>query len=66
MKYVLGKDSTRTQSVLHQFQIILLKNWTVKILRVDFSIFGSLLNALASSPSIRRNLSRRVLLLSST
>ena len=34
---------------------------TVEILRVDLFIFGSLLNALA-----RRNLSRRVLLLSST
>ena len=45
MKRVLGKYSTLTQSVLHQFQTILSKSWTVEILQIDFSIFGSLVNA---------------------
>ena len=54
MRNVLGKYSTRTQSVLHRFQIICCKNWTVEVLRVEHSIFGSLLNALASSPSTKR------------
>ena len=58
--------STRTQSVLRQFQIIHPKHWTVEILQLDFSIFGSLLNTLTFSPSTRRNLSRPALLLSST
>ena len=63
MKQVLGKHATRTQSVLHRFQLC--GKWTVEILRVEHSIFGLLLNDLASSPRTKRN-SRRVLSLSST
>ena len=66
MKWVVRKYSTRTQSVLHQFPKILCKNWTVEILQLDFFIFDSLLNDLTFSPNIRRNLSRRKRLLSST
>ena len=62
MTSVLGKCSTRTQSVLHQFQVILCKNWTVETLLLHFSIFDSLLNDLTFSPSIRRILSKHVLL----
>ena len=51
-----GKYTTRTQSVLHQFQVILCKNWTVEILQLDSPIFDSLLNDLTFSPSFRRNL----------
>ena len=59
MTWVPGKYSIRTQSVLHRFQIIRCQNctwwnslsWAVHL--------GLLLNDLASSPSKRRNLSRR-------
>ena len=61
-----GKYSTRTQSVFHQHQMILCKNRTVEVLLLDSPICDSLLNDLTFSPSIRRNLIKRVLLLSST
>ena len=53
-----GKHSPRTQSVLHQFQGILYKNWTVEILQLDFLTFDSLLNDLTFSSRTKRNLSR--------
>ena len=66
MKQALGKifhsNSIGSPSVLK----ILCKNWTVEIPQVGFSIVDSLLNVPASSPSMRRNLSRRVLLLLTT
>ena len=52
-----------TQSVLHQFSA---RFGLSKFFNWIFPSLGSLLNAPASSPSIRRNMCRRVLLLSST
>ena len=66
MTYVLGKHSPPTQSVLHQFQVILCKSWNVEIHQIDFPIIDSLLNDLTFSSRTKRNLSRHVLLLSST
>ena len=67
MKQVLGIYSTRTQSVLHQLQVILCKNVTVEIVVTWFShLRDLLLNGLTSPPDTERSLSKHVLLLLST
>ena len=66
MLQVLEKYSTRTQLVLHRPQITLCIRWTVGSLKVVLSTLHLLLYPRASFPDIELNLSRRVLLLSST
>ena len=53
---LFGKYSTRTQSVLHQFQIILCKNQFVEISPLDLLIFDLLLQDTLFFPSIRLKL----------
>ena len=50
MMQVLGKYTTRTQLVFHQFQLILGTRLTVGDIKADLSTFHWLLNAPASFP----------------